>query len=276
MKNLNIIQTKLKHIQKREYTSKQFMYLYTLKKTNLIIQKTYNNFNINNFLWLNDKLFESYVLKFFFNKKKLLTRTFTKKGKTFFFNFRNKKLTTYRNARSTHWKFFTHKTLKERRYQNFLDIFLKKTKSYFYHIFTFFAFKFRLSYQFWTNFNYLYKNFYFTNKVKKQIYQLPIHSDFWCFIRQYDLNKTKINTKVKFWQDKRMRIRKTFWMQQKKRIPKYLKKKIFEITGITNCIQYDFITNYFAILKQHRQLTHTDLFIFKNKYLKLHGFRYNS
>jgi hypothetical protein len=65
-------------------------------------------------------------------------------------------------------------------------------------------------------------------------------------------------------------------MQQKRKIPKYLKKIVFNIGGISNYIQYDFITNYFSILKEHRQPKHTNLFIFKNKFLKLHGFKYNS
>ncbi len=65
-------------------------------------------------------------------------------------------------------------------------------------------------------------------------------------------------------------------MQQKKKIPKFFKKKHFNVMGSENCIQYDFITNYFVILKQYKQQTHTDLFLFKNKYLKLHGFKYNS
>jgi hypothetical protein len=65
-------------------------------------------------------------------------------------------------------------------------------------------------------------------------------------------------------------------MQQKKKTPKFLKKKFFEAKGLLNTLQYDFITNYFAILKFYKSNTHTNLFIFKNKYLKLHGFKYKS
>lgn len=65
-------------------------------------------------------------------------------------------------------------------------------------------------------------------------------------------------------------------MLQKKYIPKFYKKKIFDIQGNTNVIQYDFITNYFIILKKFTHPKHTDLFIFKNKLLKLHGFKYRS
>ncbi len=65
-------------------------------------------------------------------------------------------------------------------------------------------------------------------------------------------------------------------MQQKRKIPKFFKKKIFEVNGVKNTLQYDFITNYFSILKKHSQPSHTNLFILKNKYLKLHGFKYNS
>ena len=65
-------------------------------------------------------------------------------------------------------------------------------------------------------------------------------------------------------------------MDQKKRIPQYFKKKIFSIKGVTNTIQYDFITGYFIVLKKFIKPVHNNSFIFKNKFLKLHGFKYNS
>ncbi len=65
-------------------------------------------------------------------------------------------------------------------------------------------------------------------------------------------------------------------MQQKKNIPTFFKKKIFNLQGSSNCIQYDFLKNYFIVLKQYSNENHTNLFIFKNKFLKLHGFKYNS
>jgi len=65
-------------------------------------------------------------------------------------------------------------------------------------------------------------------------------------------------------------------MQQKKKIPKFFTKQIIENNGVTNGIQYDFITNYFIIVKKLRNEEHTNTFIFKNKFLKLHGFRYKA
>ena len=65
-------------------------------------------------------------------------------------------------------------------------------------------------------------------------------------------------------------------MQQKKKTPKFLKKKIFEAKGLLNSLQYDFITNYFTVFKFYQSINHTNLFIVKNKYLKLHGFKYKS
>jgi hypothetical protein len=232
-------------------------------------------FNINNFLWLTNRFLESYYLKFFFYKKSMLFKN-TKVNKTFFFNFRNKKLKTYKQARNTHWNFFTTKTIKKKRYQKFLDYFLKKQRNLVNNVFSYFIFKFSLSYKFWSSFSFMYSSIYVKSIKSKEIFQLPIHLSFWTLINNYSFDKKKINFKIADWQNKRLRIRKTFWMQQKKKIPKYLKRIVFNVEGISNCIQYDFITNYFAILKDYRETTHNNLFIFKNKFLKLHGFKYNS
>ena len=108
------------------------------------------------------------------------------------------------------------------------------------------------------------------------ILQIPIHTDFWDFLENYNLDRDLVDEKIVNWQEKKIKIKRTFWMQQKRKIPKFFKKKIFHSHGITNSIQYDFITNYFIILKKSCHTTHTNLFIFKNKFLKLHGFRYNA
>ena len=200
-----------------------------------------------------------------------------KKKKTYFFNFRNKRLKTYRNARITHWTAFTHKSINERRYQKFLDFFIKNPNSLFQYISVIFSFKFRLSYKFWSNVSILYKQYYTNFKLNNsKIFQLPIHLDFWYLLKHYDFDKQVVDQKILLWQTKRLKTKKTFWMQQKKKVPKFLKKKIFNVNGVVNSLQYDFITNYFAILKSFKMPTHTNLFIFKNKYLKLHGFKYSS
>lgn len=65
-------------------------------------------------------------------------------------------------------------------------------------------------------------------------------------------------------------------MQQKKKTPKFLMKKQFSIESLNNCIQFDFITNYFIIIKNYNETYFNELFIFKNMYLKLHDFKYKS
>ena len=269
------IKLKFRKIKKHWFEYSTYNYLINHKNFDYIFHKNTKDFNINNFLWLNSKGYEHYLLNFFFHKKKFLIKK-NISSKTFFFNFRNKKLKTYRTARFTHWKYFTTKTIKKRRYQKFLNFFLKKQNSLFQNIFTFFTFKFRLSYHFWLNFNFLYHKHYFIQNTKKPILQLPIHEDFWSIMTQYDAAKQFVDSKILLWQSRRIQIKKTFWMQQKKNIPKFIKKKIFNVVGIKNSIQYDFITNYFVILKNLNYKTHNNIFIFKNKYLKLHGFKYNS
>ena len=65
-------------------------------------------------------------------------------------------------------------------------------------------------------------------------------------------------------------------MQQKKNLPNFIKKKKFIIKNIKNNIQYDFITNYYLILKNQKNYSNNANFIFKNKFLKLHDFRYKA
>ena len=283
IKNYTLTQLNLK---KNKY--KNIKQLWVLFKSKIFISLYYNNNLtktcldkkpiISNYLWLNFKNYENYLLNFFFLQKKIINNDLlSKKKKTYFFNFRNKRLKTYRKARITHWTSFTHKSLNERRYQKFLDVFIKKPNNLFQYISVIFSFKFRLSYQFWSNVSIFYKQYYTNFKLNNnKIFQLPIHLDFWYLLKHYDFDKQVVDQKILLWQTKRLKTKKTFWMQQKKKVPKFLKKKIFNINGIVNSLQYDFITNYFAILKSFKTPTHTNLFIFKNKYLKLHGFKYSS
>lgn len=243
--------------------------------TSLTTSKTYNS-NINQFMWLNNKSYENYLLYFFSNEESDDTELINLSNKTFFFNFKNKKLKVYKLARQTHWGAFTNKSINKRRYQIFLDNFLQKSKHFFTTLFTIFIFKFKLSFNFWKNFSNFYTSLYNIVLNKKQIFQIPIHQTFWKFIHNYELSKVKIDQKITLWQNTQAHIKKTFWMQQKRNIPKFLKKKQLNFNGIENCIQYDFLTNYFCIIKQFNQNTFNNDFIFKNKYLKLHGFKYNS
>ena len=195
---------------------------------------------------------------------------------TFFFDFKNKKLTTFRDARKVHWTFFTKKQLNARRYNNFLKFFLKNKNKYLFEIIDYFTFKFKLPYSFWLDFINLY--FYFLKKKiqYKQIYQLPIDTDFWSFLKKINIKKLDLNSKIDSWILRTIRIDNTFWMQQKKNFPKFLKKKSYWNESTNNNIQYDFLTNYFIILKKYNFTLNNQSIIFKNKFLKLNNFRYKS
>ena len=225
------------------------------------------SYNITNYLFLNNFTYENYILNFFLKKKQ------ETKKKTFFFNFRNKKLKTYKIARIIHWQFYKKKTLKTRRYKNFLYDFLKKKKKFINILFNYFIIKFKLSYNFWISFSNF--NVYFYKKtIKKNIYQFPINYVFWNFLKKHKKKTLFIDKKIFFWIKKKNKIQNTFWMQKKKKIPNFIKKKEFKNLNIKNNIQYDFITNYYIILKNKINTNDNASFIFKNKFLKLHDFRY--
>lgn len=265
-------------IKKKILHSQALQYLTTKTNNFFVKSKKNNSFSINNYMFLNLESLESYYLKFYTKEYKSTVQKQLKinKKKIFFFNFSTEKLSTYREARKTHWNFFFKKTLKGLRYQKFLNFFLKKTELFFTKIFTYFQFKFNFSYQFWVNFNTIYQMFFNLNSNLKVILQFPIHKLFWHFLKEYSLHGIKSSIKISDWQSKKLRIKKTFWMQRKVKLPKYLKTKNFVVNGVTNTIQYDFITNYFIVLKSFNKFEHNDCFIFKNKFLKLHGFKYNS
>jgi len=65
-------------------------------------------------------------------------------------------------------------------------------------------------------------------------------------------------------------------MEKKKKIPNFVKKKTFFIDNIQNNIQYDFLTNYYVVLKTLQNYSNESNFIMKNKFLKLHDFRYKA
>jgi hypothetical protein len=65
-------------------------------------------------------------------------------------------------------------------------------------------------------------------------------------------------------------------MSKKKKIPNFFSKNNINIKNVTNNIQLDYITNYFIILKKKDLFINIDNFILKNKFLKLHNFRYKA
>lgn len=199
------------------------------------------------------------------------------KKKNYFFNSWQGLLITWKQAREYHWNLYNkHKKLKKRRYRNFLPSFLKKNKIIQEIIINYFSFKFNFSNIFWNVFTNLYLYFYKKNIKKKEIFQIPINIIFWIFLKLIKQSKIKIKKKINLWLKKNWKIKKTFWMSIKKKIPKYFLKQTYKIQGLKNIIQYDFITNYFCILKEKNNYIKINNFIFSNKLLKLHNLRYKA
>lgn len=267
-----------------EYRFKRVKILYIMIPNAL----SYNHlkkkhFSIDDYMFLHRYTHEQYLTKFYSNVS-LETNYFLKpnnvpnikKVYTYFFNFRNKKLKTFGNARVVHWGFFLNKTIKKRRYKNFLKYFLKNQDKFIYIMFDYFTFKFKLSYIFWLNFT-TYLFYFYKKKLNcKEIYQFPVDLSFWKVLNSYQLKKGQISSQINRWIVKKEKIKKTFWMQQKKNFPKFLKKKTFWNNQIKSNIQYDFITNYFVILKNVNFVSNNQQIIVKNKLLKLNGYRYKA
>ena len=65
-------------------------------------------------------------------------------------------------------------------------------------------------------------------------------------------------------------------MKQKKKIPSFFSKQIYSAGNVLNTIQFDYITNYFCVLKKGGNITMLNKVISTNRLLKLHDFRYKS
>lgn len=241
--------------------------------------------NLYDLMFINKHTSKHYMIEFFTNSKKLLSidelsdvKTDyiedTTDKKTFFFNFWKKRLTTWKNSRIIHWQLYKNSTLKTRRYKNFLPPFLKESKSKSDEIINFFSFKFNFSNVFWKNFTDLYKMFFYKTFKTREVYQLPISLVFWNYLKKIKKIRSKIKFKIESWLNKRIEIKKRFWMEMRKKIPNFFYKQVFSVNNGINKIQYDFITNYFCIIRKENLSNKTNLIIHNNKLLKLHNFRY--
>ena len=65
-------------------------------------------------------------------------------------------------------------------------------------------------------------------------------------------------------------------MKQKKKIPSFFSKQVYSSGSVLNIVQFDYITNYFCILKHSGNVTMLNKVILTNRLLKLHDFRYKS
>ena len=224
---------------------------------------------------MNDKTLAGYLIKSYSRE----TSKFKLKKKTFFFNFSKKKLNVYKVARKTHWLFFIKgKKLNKRRYSAYIKKYMKTSVKFTHTLLFMLISKFKLSFSFWESFFYMYKDSYSSNSGRaKKIYQLPIHKYFWSFLVKQKHKREKIAVQIRVWQLRFLRIKKTFWMKQKKKLPKILKKKALCSDDYNQSIYFDFLTNYFFLFSVRCGYSRSYLDYFnRNKYLKLHDFRYKA
>lgn len=290
-KNLKTKQIKVQNKRKYNwYIRLKSLKLFFFKKKlnniinfNIKINKNISKNCIHDFTFLNKHAIKHYMIGFhehskqntlFLKKKK--HNVYKKRKKTLFVNMWKKKLTTWKKARHYHWNMFSNKTLKTRRYKNFLPPFMSKVDKNIETIINFFSFKFCFSHIFWKSFSIMYNQFFKKKLKEREVYQIPISLIFWKHLKEIKNNKLKIKFKVKLWLKRRVRIKQRFWMEFKKKIPKFFLKQIYTVSGLLNKIHYDFLTNYFCIIKKQKLLTLTNQVIYNNKLLKLHDFRYKS
>ena len=250
---------------------------------NLNILQNITKKNPYNYLFLNKYTVNDFYVKFYLKTKKLnnsyedssVKGRVNRNNKSYIFNIWKKKIATYKKARIIHWNVYKIGTIKKKRYKKFLFLFLRKMQLEYKKILNIFIIKFNLSYIFWKNFIDMYLLFFNKNVNKKSIYQFPINIDFWFILKQFNIKSSKIQKKILRWIYVKRRVNRTFWMKKKKNIPSVLSKHIVFNKSTFSTIQYDFITNYFSVIKLKQDIILNE-FIHTNKLLKLHNFRYKS
>jgi len=203
---------------------------------------------------------------------KLKTRNTTHKTKILI-NMHKNKISLFRDARIVHWnKYKTPKILKEYRYKKFLAYFLKKKKHF--NLVKSLIFFFKLPITFWKSFQIIYKNNFFNKIEKKKIYQLPINNKFWSFFWVLNDYKLTIEKKIKHYYYKKAKIRNTFWMKQKQKLPSFFFKNYIHINTNFNHLYFDPLTNYFSIVTDNKNILSDESYIIQNKLFKLNNYRY--
>ena len=237
--------------------------------------KKKKTFDLANNLFINDKALAGYLVKSY-SRETLKTEL---NKKTFFFNFSKKKLNIYKVARRTHWLFFVKgKKLNKRRYSAYIKKYMRISIKFTHTLLFMLVNKFKLSFLFWESFFCIYKDSYSLNSSRvKKIYQLPIHKYFWSFLVKQNHKREKIAVQIRVWQLRFLKIKRTFWMKQKKKLPKILKKKTLSNEESCRNVHFDFLTNYFFLfsIKNNYSSSYLDYFN-RNKFLKLHDFRYKA
>lgn len=247
-----------------------------IKNRNLITKN--KSFLYKNLFNFTDSDWEKNESNHYKLKKELdiTTEVFEKTKKTYFFNSWRGLLVTWKQARIFHWSMYKQGTLKKKRYRKFLPPFIKVNKVKADIIIKHFSFKFQFSTLFWKNFTNMYLFFFNKSLVFKEILQIPINILFWIFLKNYREEKYKIKKKIESWLQRVIRIKKTFWMETKKKTPKFFSRQSLSFKNVNNAIQYDFITNYFCVVKSSKVYEKTNDYVFNNKMLKMHKFRFKS
>lgn len=263
---------------KRLNCTKHKKFINRLNFTNLVIKKTRSPFLLFSNSFLTKYYFKRYIINFYNNTKYSSGRKRCRKQKKkiYAFNFWKKKLKVYKNARQIHWNMYTKKTLKKRRYRNFLKPFLKDNTNVNELIVRYFSIKFNFSAIFWQTFTELYFKFFHKTVQIKQIYQFPISLVFWQYLKKNQSVKNKIKIKIKHWLTKSRWIRRKFWMNTRRNLPKFFFQQTFFDKTILSVVQFDFKTSSLCILKNIKPIIDKNGIIRDNKMLKLHNMRYKS
>ena len=205
--------------------------------------------------------------------------------KVIIFNFFQKKVKTYKNARLVHWGLkHEQKLIKENRYKKFINKHIKKKLKLKINteniiIYYFLNLNFNLSWKF---------SIYFFNKIfsitkinlikQFNIYRLPINKTFKKIIKFFKKKHKKNLKKTKRWSYLKFLKVKQFWKMKKSALPKFVKQNKIFLKNFNNILQFDKITQSFIILKHFYKniKLNTNILEYNNKLYKITNFKYRS
>jgi hypothetical protein len=83
-----------------------------------------------------------------------------------------------------------------------------------------------------------------------------------------------LKKKIKHYYYKKAKIRNTFWMKQKQKLPSFFFKNYIHINTNFNHLYFDPLTNYFSIVTDNKNILSDESYIIQNKLFKLNNYRY--
>ncbi len=290
-KKLKFLRFYKKLITHKKHKSQGISYKWSIFYRTIFRKKTTENILINK-ISLSQKLLNTSFLEFFYkysknkDQHKLKEQTYTTLHipnnsnyfTIFLRNYHQKPYWKFRTARIIHWNFFFKKTLRQKRFNNFLQIYIKNYKKFsnvYVYLLALYS-KLSLSQSRLQKISSFLKEFYI-NKLTCNLLIIPIYFQRKINWNFYKNRSKRLHSRLSRWSYLNFKRYSFPWLQRKKNFPKLVKHLNSNFLILKKLTHFDPMTGYLLILKKITQFSISFDQIFKTNYLlKLHNYRYKA